>query len=188
MASSANDAEEPTSTVGMIKGINSLEGGTHYMAESLKTFSMSDGKNKKGDVSVAATDMAGALVKLKEMVAAAQQAAPAGSKKNLMWNFRASPHVAMGKTLDDGFRSFLMWARTGIPGEEEEDEGSAAGLINVSKAFRRLESYADWMCVISPSTHGPLIDSAHGCHDRIFCARMALLAGRTLQRTWSTRR
>jgi hypothetical protein len=137
--------EEPTSTVGMIKAMNKSSDGTNYMAESMKTFSMSEGKNKKGDVSVSTSDMGGALAAIKSMIQTAKQAAPEGSKKSNMWEFRASPHVAMGKTLDQTFISFLMWARTGFPGEEDEDEGATAGLINVSKAFRRLEAYAEWM-------------------------------------------
>ena len=136
-------AEEPSSAVGMVKAIAKASDGTNVMKETAKTFSMwGGGKNKKSDVMHPASDMAGALGALQAQVSAAR--AEAKEKKRAIWDFRTSPHAHMGKNLDDTFRAFLMWARTGDPDAEEGDE-EAAGAINVSKAFRRLESYAEWM-------------------------------------------
>jgi hypothetical protein len=127
-------------------GIGRSGDGTNILAETRKTFGMAGGKNLKGDVSHPAKDIKGALSILKTMVETAKGKAKA--KKLQMWEFGSSPHAQFGKSLDDTFVCFLMWARISGDDDEEEDEadsGAASGQINVSKAFRRLESYADWM-------------------------------------------
>jgi len=134
---------EPSTTAGMMKAMAKVSDGTNVIGESVKTFSMTEGKNKKGDVYVSAGDMPGALAALKAHVEEARAKAKPGKKQD-MWNFKTSPHAEMGKTLDDSFVAFLMWARTGSQDDDDDDVGSE-GSINVSKAFRRLESYADWM-------------------------------------------
>ncbi len=131
--------EEPTSTAGMVKAMAKASGGVNIASEYKSIFSSADGKNKKGDIQHSASDMPGALEALKALVAQAKEKAK--GKKLEMWNFRSSPHAHMGKTLDDTLAAFLMWARAGSDGDEDE----GAGTINVSKAFRRLESYAEWM-------------------------------------------
>lgn len=140
---SAAAPAEPTTTAGMMTAISKVSDGTNVIGESMKTFSMTEGKNKKGDVFVSSADMPAALAALKAQVASAKGSAKPG-KKHDMWEFRASPHVAMGKTLDDSFVAFLMWAGTDSV-DDDNDEEEVLGKINVSKAFRRLESYAEWM-------------------------------------------
>lgn len=125
----------------MMKALAKAGDGTNVIGESMKTFSMSEGKNKKGDVTVSQADMPAALAALKALVEAAKSKAKA--KKAEMWEFAASPHAQMGKTLDDTFTAFLMWAK--LNKDDDEEDGEVVGLINVSKAFRRLESYAEWM-------------------------------------------
>ena len=126
--------------------------GTNLFAETRKTFSMANGKTKKTDILVPTKDLKGALASLKEMVEAAKQKAAAkGGKKFKKWDFRSSPHAQFGRSLDDVFAAFLMWAQVSA---EDDDDGTGAssrafwaakGVMNVSKAFRRLESYAEWM-------------------------------------------
>ena len=110
--------------------------------------------------------MPGALDALKKMITAAKK--KASTKGKAKWEFRASPHAQFNKTLDDTFEAFLMWARSVPP-----DAAGAAtnggskrtdGRINVSRAFRRLETYAAWMAATGE-----------------VCARLRLaLAGRPL--------
>ena len=107
-------SEEPSSQAAMMKAITKGDGsGVNIFEESKKTFSMASGKNQKGDVLHPASDLPGALDKMKVMVEEAKsKASGKGGKKLDMWNFRASPHAGFGKTIDDTFSAFLLWGRT----------------------------------------------------------------------------
>lgn len=68
------------------------------------------------------------------------------------WDFETVPCSEFGKSLDDVFIAFLKWARIPKNGkkdandaDEEEENNGIEQVFNVTKAFRRLESYADWM-------------------------------------------
>ena len=150
--------KDPTTMVGMVKGMSKL-GGTGVIKESMKTFSSIEGKDKNGDVFEADEGMA--IARLTDMAAAAE--AKASGTKKTKWRFATSPHAAFGKTLDDVFAAFVRWATAdeeeltavvgeGAGGASESGGGGAAAAvprpnlsINVSKAFRRLEAYAEWM-------------------------------------------
>ena len=56
----------------MMKALAKAGDGTNVIGESMKTFSMSEGKNKKGDVTVSQADMPAALAALKAQVEAAK--------------------------------------------------------------------------------------------------------------------
>ncbi len=106
--------------------------GTNVMKESIQTFSTDpDGSDKKGDVYKDSPE--DALTQLKDMVEKTK-AKTRKEKKKMKWSFGSSPHEQFNKTLDDLFMCFIVWAKN-----------KSNGKYNVSKAFRRLEAYAEWM-------------------------------------------
>eukprot|EP00936_MAST-01D_sp_MAST-1D-sp1_P001563 g1563.t1 len=147
--------EEPRSVSGLMAGMAKLGGGG-VIKETISTFSNADGKVLKGDIML--SGMSASLTALKEMVADDAAKKPQHAPK---WSFRTSPHEAFGKSLDDTFRAFLVWAATNDAndGASEVKHGDTADgggcdhdaalagapVINVSKAFRRLKAYAEWM-------------------------------------------
>lgn len=80
---------------------------------------------------------------MKEMMDADRQKQKEDSKKYKRWDFRASPHEQFGKTLEDTYAAFVQWAKKEDEGGESSADVEVA--FNVSKAYRRIESYADWM-------------------------------------------
>lgn len=60
-------------------------------------------------------------------------------EKAIKWRFRRSLHVHFDKTLDDVLISFLRWSSVAVHGIEGNF------LMNVSMAFRRLETYSRWL-------------------------------------------
>ena len=162
--SGAEAEAEPTTAAGMMAAMARHGDGTNVMKESIQTFSNVDGVDRKGDVMVPATDMGQARASIGAMLEEARAKAKADGKKKEkkkkkkagaggedMWDFGATPFSEFGRTLDDLLGAFLLWARTGGEEEEEEEEGDDAAAsspdrqINVTKAFRRLENYAEWM-------------------------------------------
>ena len=107
--------------------------GTNIIKEYKQIFSDPDGSEKKGDVLIPTIEEA--LPYLKDMIEKAKAKAKK-PKKAKKWDFATSPHAEFGKTFDDTLVAFLKWARREKGGTKD---------INVSKAFRRLESYAEWM-------------------------------------------
>lgn len=79
-----------------------------------------------------------ALIVLKDLIELNKTKAKKEKMKK-RWDFRTSPHEQFGKEIDDTFMAFLLWARVST---DEDDTSSSEKAINVSKAFRRLESYA----------------------------------------------
>ena len=140
--------EEKMSARQMISAIGKVSGDTNVIKESMNTFSSSsmEGVTKKGDVTHPANDMPGAIASLKAHIETAFGKAKKEKDKK-KWAFRTSPHAQFDKTIDDTYVAFLMWAR--VSADDDDDAGDvrngASGKINVTKAFRRLETYADWM-------------------------------------------
>ena len=136
----SSDDGEPTSVKTMISQMNKYSDGTNVIKETIKTFSNPFGSDKKGDVIL--NDKGAALEKLKEMVNEDRSKHKETSKKFKRWDFRTSPHEIFGKTLDDTFAAYIQWA---LVGSDDEDSKVEEESYNVSKAFRRLANYADWM-------------------------------------------
>lgn len=136
--SSNRDEKDPTSMAQMIKTMSKTPDGTNVIKESIKTFSNPDGSDKKGDVIFPRSDIDGALTMLKTLIDTSKEKSKPGKKK-AKWDFSTCPHGQFGKTLDDLFLTFLIWAKVFSDGNEYFSK------VNVSKAFRRLEKYADWM-------------------------------------------
>lgn len=108
-------------------------GGTNIIKEYKDIFSKASGSDLKNDK---VSDEDNALALLKSLIEEKKlSAAKADDKKIKKWDFATSPYDQFGKTLDDTFIAFLAWAKV------KQDTTQ----VNVSKAFRRLESYADWM-------------------------------------------
>lgn len=126
-----NETESTTAVVSELRKQSS--GGTNIIKEykdifSAEKMSGSDLKNDKVAEDDASLDLLKTLIEEKK-----EQSSE--DKKIKKWEFATSPHEHFGKTLDDTFIAFLAWAKV------KEDTSK----VNVSKAFRRLESYADWM-------------------------------------------
>ena len=132
-----SERAEPTTALGMAAAMKDASKGTDVIGESVKTFSMmGGGKNQKGDVLMSADNVAGAIELIKKMIADDTAKKPAKAGK---WAFRASPHAAFGKTIEDSFAAFLRWAQVGS--DDEEEGGSPTQEVNVSAAFRRIEAH-----------------------------------------------
>lgn len=137
----ASDDAEPSSISGMLSEMKKHSDGTNVIKETIKTFSNPFGSDKKGDVLI--NDKEAALEKLKSMVNDDRGKHKETSKKFTRWDFRTSPHELFGKTLDDTFNAYLQWS---LLKEDDSDETTdPTPTYNVSKAYRRLEHYADWM-------------------------------------------
>jgi len=117
----------------------------------LKAVGSAGGTTHRKDVYVDTAEQA--LVALKEMIETAKEK---GSVSQ--WGFQTVPFDEFDRSSEDLLMVFVRWAAAdGAPDDHTKcsREGSVNGrhkTINVSKAFRRLENYAEWM------DHGDLLD------------------------------
>lgn len=130
MAITKTNEESATSVVKELKKQTSSD-GTNIIKEYKDIFGKAEGSDLKDD---AIADADAALPLLKAMIEEKKRSI-SNEHKRAKWDFASSPHEHFGKTLDDTYGAFLSWARV------KQDPTKA----NVSKALRRLESYADWM-------------------------------------------
>lgn len=137
----------------------------HIIGEYRAVVAGADGFELEGDVY--AQDMHMGLNLLQSMV---QDAASASEEDELAWSFHTTPLEDFGKTIDDILLSFLRWSVVdknayqnnechligGINEYPSTESAIAKQGINVSKAFRRLTSYTNWMKSVSSDLVDPL--------------------------------
>ena len=164
---------------------------SHVIGEYRSVISSADGKEVKGDV-YAENGLEQGLTLIKQMISDEI----AKSKDNeRTWSFQTSPLADFGKSIDDLLTAFLRWSIVDnhlTNGHARDDNGCSliGGInhypsederINVSKAFRRLTSYTQWMesveedLLTAPLTyesisHSLEIFSVHVTHDD--CGRL----------------
>lgn len=114
-----------------------------------------EGKEHGSDVHT--NDLNEGLDIIRSLVQQKVEEAHSAGEESSPWYFRNVPCKEFGRTLDDVYVAFLRWAS--VEPNQFEECGLKGGInklgpINVSKAFRRLESYAQWM----HSTGDDLVD------------------------------
>lgn len=156
--------EAVSSPFAFMKAFNKLgTSWSHVIQEYISVVKGADGVDLKGDIY--AQDMDEALKGLQSMVHEA--AASAASKEDaLAWSFHTTPLTDFGKTIDDVLLAFLRWSVVDnssrddvschlVGGVNQYDENKRD--INVSKAFRRITSYKQWMqSVVTDLSDPPL--------------------------------
>lgn len=132
---------------------------SHVIGEYRSVISSADGKELKGDV-YAVNGFEEGLILIKQMI---KDEALKSDKNELLWSFQTSPLGDFGKTVDDLLKAFLRWSIVDnhlTNGHARDDNGcsligginhypSESENINVSKAFRRLTAYTQWMQSVS---------------------------------------
>lgn len=133
------------------------------MTEYISVVKGADGVELKGDVY--AQDMDEGLTELQSMVSAA---ASKSKDDEMAWSFHTTPLVDFGKTIDDVLLAFLRWSVVDKNSSQDDTSCQLIGGvnnyrlesigkqgINVSKAFRRLTSYIQWMKSVSSDLMDP---------------------------------
>jgi len=141
----------------------------HVIGEFRSVVKGADGVDLKADIH--AQDMEEGLESLQTMV---REAASDEKDDEIDWSFHTTPLADFGKTIDDVLLAFLRWSIVDKNSFDDDDSCQLIGGINkfpssdadqklnisevnVSKAFRRLNSYIQWMkSVSSDLVHPPL--------------------------------
>jgi len=104
-----------------------VRGGKSVWGMTIETLGMAEGGQKSKDI------ITPTLEKGMKVMQTMLKVARSGENKD-MWKLDLVPIDHFNATLNDVLRAFVMWSR-----KEEETT------YNISKAFRRLQSYAAWM-------------------------------------------
>jgi len=169
--------DEKLSTKDMVKAMKNMDGayGKSVIGASIETFSMAEGKTKKGDIFVSTLEQALETTrKLVELTVEQINEKQAKKKKKdkkdpaAKWKFEAVPLKEFGKTMDDVYTSFLLWGAKDAEDDDKKvsDSDEKKKKFNVSKSYRRLEAYADWMYdakddLIEPALEPSTFKDAH---------------------------
>jgi hypothetical protein len=142
-----DDVSEPQNLSEFVGGFRKLGTSWKEVLASYKDIIKSaEGKEHGSDVHT--DDLKEGLDIMRALVQEKVKDAQAAGEESSMWYFRNVPCTEFGKTLDDVFVAFLRWAS--VEPNQFQECGLKGGInkrgsINVSKAFRRLEAYAQWM-------------------------------------------
>mmetsp|Transcript_14317 Transcript_14317/g.22350 ORF Transcript_14317/g.22350 Transcript_14317/m.22350 type:complete len:416 (-) Transcript_14317:223-1470(-) len=130
-----------------------------YIKTSMETLKQADGGRSIQTDEFCTTETQG-LTRLHDMIE--RQKTNPKEKRPQKWNFATVPYQLFDKTLDDVLVAFLKWSTLEA---DDEDKNYEEGMtkMNISKAFRRLESYATWM----DNTGRDLIDPPMDTQDDI---------------------
>lgn len=156
----ATEGEEKLSAIDMMKAFKNMDvdDNKSLLGMTIETMNMADGKTKKGDIYMSTFN--GALAALKQLIEMSIEVATKKQEKKKKkkkdkdedptkkWKFETAPLKQFDKTLDDLYTTFLIWGKENGPKEDKKANAQSESkdkTFNVSKAFRRLESYADWM-------------------------------------------
>ena len=141
------------SAADMVKAFKDTDGGDgkSLISMSIETMNMAEGKSKKDDFCVKSLD--DALVALKKFIELSKEKASKKKKKKKKndedptkkWDFETVPLKEFDKTIDDVYKCFLTWGMQNVGEEKDDSTEEKEREYNISKSFRRLESYADWM-------------------------------------------
>jgi len=112
-----------------------------YIKTSMETLKQADGGRSIQTDEFCTTEIQG-LTRLHDIIE--RQKTNSKEKRPQKWNFATVPYELFDKTLDDVLLAFLKWS-TVEPDDEDKNYEEGMTKMNISKAFRRLESYATWM-------------------------------------------
>jgi len=131
-------------------------GGEHKSLWTMtkETMGMADGGKTKATDTLIDTEPE-ALIAVKAMVQEAKE--KDASKRHPhpgMWEFQWTPVKEFNATMDDVLLAFCRWTRK--DNDDDDDDGNKKLAMNINKAFRRLESYAQWMYDARADLEDPL--------------------------------
>lgn len=130
MSEPADGPSEEAKIREILHGIKT-EGKKSLWAATLETMHMADGKTKKDDVCV---DTVEAGLHMMKGLVETKLREDDDDNSSEKYKFAVTPMKDFGASLDDLLAAFVKWSF--------KDESSN---YNVSKAFRRLDTYASWM-------------------------------------------
>jgi len=114
--------------------------GKSILSQYRDIFSMVEGKDDRDDVLV--DTLQEGVSALGVLAQSAGEKAGLDTKAGNKWRLHSTPLGEFGKSLDDLYSSFLRWA---VVTDANATGGGERSKYNVSKAFRRFESYVSWM-------------------------------------------
>ena len=153
MAATASATNSSSSILSDMKKVfhDTKVDGKSVWTVSMETLTMADGGKWKKNDRIAHTEPE-ALEIMHEMIRQAKEKCKKNDDKE-RWDMPWTPLKEFNATVDDILISFCKWAKVDVDDEHGKKEASESGVdaavvhsvMNVTKAFHRLESYVNWM-------------------------------------------